>query len=52
MKYLLAVLVFALGVAAVVAGGYDDAPGAQLIGVVLVIGAIVLAVRAARRRRQ
>jgi hypothetical protein len=49
MKYLVAIGVFALGVAAVVFGGYDDAPGAQLIGVVLVIGAVVLAVRAARR---
>lgn len=50
MRYIVAVLVLALGVAAVIGGGYDDSPGGQLIGVVLVIGAIVLAVRAARRR--
>jgi hypothetical protein len=50
MTYAIAIGVFALGVAAVVAGGYDDSPGAQLIGVVLVLGAVVLAVRTARRR--
>ena len=51
MKYLVPILVFVLGIAAVVAGGADDAPGAQLIGVVLVVGAVVLGVRAARRSR-
>jgi peptidoglycan/LPS O-acetylase OafA/YrhL len=51
MGYLVAGLVFVLGVAAVVGGGADDSPGLQLIGVVLAAGAIVLAVRAARRGR-
>jgi hypothetical protein len=50
MSYVVAVLLLALGVAAVVYGGYDDAPGAQLIGVALVVCAVVLTVRAARRR--
>ena len=40
----------ALGVAAVIAGGADDSPGLQMIGVVLVVGAVVWAVRTARRR--
>jgi len=39
----------ALGVLAVIAGGWDDSPGLQLIGVLLIAGAVVLAVRAARR---
>ena len=49
MKILLAVLVIAIGVAAVVLGGADDSPGLQLIGVVLVAGTVALSVRTARR---
>lgn len=49
MKYLLVVLAIAIGIAAVVAGGIDDSPGGQLIGVLLVVGAIVFGVRVARR---
>jgi hypothetical protein len=51
MKYLVAILAIAIGVAATVAGGLDDAPGAQLIGVVIIIGAVVLGVRTALRSR-
>jgi membrane protein implicated in regulation of membrane protease activity len=51
MPYLVAALLAVLGAAAVVAGGYDDSPGLQGIGVLLVVGAVVLAVRTARRRR-
>ena len=49
MNYVLAALVIALGVAAVVLGEADDSPGLQGIGVVLVVGAVVLGVRRARR---
>ncbi|WP_220187349.1 hypothetical protein [Pseudonocardia pini] len=45
------VLAAALGGAAVVYGGADDSPGLQLIGVVLVVGAIAWGVRRARRAR-
>lgn len=51
MRYLVAVLIFALGIAGVVAGGADDSPGAQLLGLLVAIGAVVFAVRTARRRR-
>ncbi len=51
MTYLVAVLVLVLGAAAFVYGGADDSPGMQLIGAVLVVGAVTLAVRAARRAR-
>ena len=51
MTYVLAALVVALGAAGVVAGEADDSPGLQLIGVVLVLGAVVLVVRTARRGR-
>ncbi|MGA3526340.1 hypothetical protein [Melissospora conviva] len=52
MRYVLAALTVVLGVAAFVYGGYDDSPGLQLIGAVLVAGAITFAVRAARHGRR
>ena len=54
MKYLvaiLAILVIALGVAGIVYGEADDSPGLQLIGVVLIIGALGLGVRTVKRSR-
>ncbi len=43
---LLAILTaLALGVVVVVYGGIDDSPGGQLIGVVIIVGAIVLGVK-------
>jgi hypothetical protein len=38
MKSLLAILAIAIGVAAIVLGGIDDAPGPQVLGVLLVVG--------------
>ena len=49
MKYVVAVLAIAIGVAVIVAGGIDDSPGAQLIGLLIIIGAVVLGVRHFRR---
>lgn len=49
MKYVLAVLAVVLGIAAFVYGGADDSPGLQLLGALLVIGAVVFGVRTARR---
>jgi hypothetical protein len=55
MKYfvvaIVALLASALGVAAVVYGEADDSPGGQLIGVLLIVGAVVMGVRMARRSR-
>ena len=48
VRCLLALLGFALGVAGVLAGGADDSPGLQLLGVLLAVGAVVGAVRSAR----
>lgn len=48
----IAALVVALGLAAVVAGEADDSPGLQGIGVLLAVGAVVVAVRRVRRRRR
>jgi hypothetical protein len=50
MKAVLAVLAAAIGVAAVVLGEGDDSPGLQLLGVLFVVGAVTLGMRAARRR--
>ncbi|MEU4781716.1 hypothetical protein [Micromonospora sp. NPDC023633] len=52
MTYLLALLVVALGVAGIVLGEADDSPGLQLLGVLLVVGAVVFAVRLVRRGRR
>ncbi|REE96835.1 hypothetical protein [Thermomonospora umbrina] len=51
MKYFLAFLALALGVAGVVFGEADDSPGLQLLGVVLAVGAVASGIRAARRNR-
>jgi hypothetical protein len=50
MKFLIPLLAVALGVAGVVHGEADDSPGLQLLGALLVIGAIAYGVRIARRR--
>jgi hypothetical protein len=55
MKYFLAVvavLLIAMGVFGIVHGEADDSPGLQLLGVLLVLGAVVLGVRIVRRSRQ
>jgi len=41
----------ALGVAAVVYGGFDDSPGLQLIGVLIFVGGVVLGVKSVRTGR-
>jgi hypothetical protein len=51
MKYFVPVLAIAIGVVGVVAGGADDSPGLQLLGVVLIVGAVVLGVRMVQRSR-
>ncbi|WP_433342479.1 hypothetical protein [Micromonospora sp. CA-111912] len=51
MKYLLAVLAVAIGVVGIVLGEADDSPGLQLLGVVLIVGAVAFGVRTARRGR-
>lgn len=51
MKYFVATLVIAFGVAAIVYGGADDSPGGQLIGVLLIVGAVAVVVRMVRRNR-
>ena len=51
---LMAIGLIAIGVGIAVAGIYigeiDDAPGAALLGILLMIGAVALGVRTARRK--
>ena len=47
----LALPVVALGVTAAMAGEADDAPGLSLIGILLIVGALAVAVRVAQRTR-
>lgn len=49
MRWLVPLLVMALGAAAILLGGADDSPGLQGIGAVLVAGGTILCVRAGRR---
>jgi len=51
MKLLPLILAIAIGVAAIVLGGADDAPGFQLLGLLLVVGSVALGVRTARRSK-
>ncbi len=44
-KLACAIAVTALGISIVVYGGYDDSPGAQLIGLILVVVGIVYALK-------
>jgi hypothetical protein len=46
----LVALGLAFGAAGIYVGDTDDAPGAALIGLLLMVGAIVLGVRFARRK--
>ena len=39
-----------IGAAGIYIGDTDDAPGAALVGILLMIGAVVLGVRTARRK--
>jgi hypothetical protein len=52
---LLAIVVVALGIAiaagAIYVGDTDDAPGASLAGILLMLGSFVLAVKIARRKQ-
>lgn len=47
---LFVVIGLALGAAGIYVGDTDDAPGAGLLGLALMIGAVALGVRTARRR--
>ena len=51
MKIVAAILLSAAGGALAVFGGYDDAPGATLLGLLMVLGAIVLGIRLARQKQ-
>lgn len=51
MRWLVPLLIVAIGVAVFVLGGADDSPGLQGIGAVLVAGAIILCIGAVCRNR-
>ena len=48
---LLGVLAITIGVAALVYGEADDAPGLQLLGVLFIVGAVALGVRTVQRSK-
>jgi predicted MFS family arabinose efflux permease len=50
LTFVLVAIGIAVAAGAIYVGDTDDAPGASLVGIVLMIGAVVLAVRIARRK--
>ena len=51
MPFGLVAIGLAVGAAGIYIGDTDDAPGAALIGILLMLGTVILGVRAAWRRR-
>lgn len=49
IKLTISIAAVLLGAALVVYGGYDDSPGGQLIGVLIVVAGIVSAFRSRKR---
>ena len=49
LRVLAIVVALAIGVAGMVLGESDDSPGLQFLGLMVIVGAIVSAVRVARR---
>jgi len=50
MAFAIVVIGVAICAAAIYVGDTDDAPGASLIGILLMLGSVVLAVKIARRK--
>ena len=51
MLWLLAAAAVGLGIAACIHGGFDDSPGLQGLGALLVLGTLIWLVRRRRRSR-
>lgn len=49
VKILFSILAILFGVFMFVYGGYDDSPGAQLLGVLLIIGGIIGIVKSKKK---
>ena len=49
IKITLCILVILLGLFLIVFGGYDDSPGAQGLGLILIIATIVIAIRGRKK---
>ncbi|GIE94346.1 hypothetical protein [Paractinoplanes rishiriensis] len=50
--FAIALALIVVGVLAVLGGGYDDSPGLGMIGFLLILGALVYAIRAVLRHRR
>ena len=51
-KILFSIFAIPFGVSMVVYGGYDDSPGGQLLGLVLVILGIAVAIKSRKKNSQ
>jgi len=51
IKIIFSVLAIFLGVFLIVFGGYDDSPGAQGLGLILIIATIVIVIRDRKKKQ-
>jgi hypothetical protein len=50
IKIILSILAILLGVFLIVFGGYDDSPGAQGLGLILIIATVVMVIRSKKKK--
>ncbi|MFA6394251.1 MAG: hypothetical protein WCW25_05315 [Patescibacteria group bacterium] len=50
IKIILFILAILLGVFLIVFGGYDDSPGAQGLGLILIIAGVVVMIRGKKKK--
>jgi len=51
MKIILSILVILFGLFLIVFGGYDDSPGAQGLGLILIIATIIMAIKGRKKKQ-
>ena len=51
IKIILSILAILLGVFLIVFGGYDDSPGAQGLGLILIIVTIVIVIKGRKKKQ-
>jgi len=52
IKTILSILAILLGLFLIVFGGYDDSPGAQGLGLILIIAIIVVTIRGRNKKQE
>jgi len=50
IKIILFILAISIGVFLIIFGGYDDSPGAQGLGLILIVATIVIIIRGKKKK--